>query len=222
MSPVAGLSDTLCLTFFSLGVFEVFQLFFCTVTFSKTSGMCLDGNIWQSNGKRFLNYDLSDIVMSDVCQTGQKWAKTAYGANHTLGRLPRAARVPPGVPSEPRGCLTDYRGPGAPCERMCLIYRVWHLRAFKFKGKCELFSLFFISRKIVTVTFWDFLKTCGGDTYPNAKKTACATIHFSPRYRCLTTAGWVAKTEASGVLPGRDGPNRGACDSVHDARSEYK
>ena len=54
------------------------------------------------------------------------------------------------------------------------------------------------------------------------KKTACATIHFSPRYRCLTTAGWIAKTEASGVLPGRDGPNRGACDSVHDARSDYK
>ena len=42
-----------------------------------------------------MNYDLSDIVMSDVCQTGQKLAKTAYGANHTLGRLPRAARVPP-------------------------------------------------------------------------------------------------------------------------------
>ena len=139
MSPVAGLSDTLCLTFFSLGVFEVFQLFFCTVTFSKTSGMCLDGNIWQSNGKRFLNYDLSDIVMSDVCQTGQKWAKTAYGANHTLGRLPRAARVPPGVPSEPRGCLTDYRGLTPHTSILCLTIRCQTFASVRIQGKCELF-----------------------------------------------------------------------------------
>ena len=60
--------------------------------------------------------------------------------------------------------------PDAPCEWLCLTSGVRHLRAFKFEGKCDFFSLFFISRKIVTVTFWDFLKTCGGDTYPDDKK----------------------------------------------------
>ena len=32
------------------------------------------------------------------------------------------------------------------------------------------FPLFYFSRKILTVTFWDFLKSCGGDTYLDVKK----------------------------------------------------
>ena len=147
MSPVAGLSDTLCLTFFSLGVFEVFQLFFCTVTFSKTSGMCLDGNIWQSNGKRFLNYDLSDIVMSDVCQTGQKWAKTAYGANHTLGRLPRAARVPPRRSKRAQGMPDRLPRPWRPVRAYVSDLSSLTSSSIQIQGKMRtIFTIFYLKK----------------------------------------------------------------------------
>ena len=52
---------------------------------------------------------------------------------------------------------------------------VWHpasdiLKHSNSRKNGNFFPLFFISRKILTVTFWDFLKTCGGDTYLDAKK----------------------------------------------------
>ena len=45
----------------------------------------------------------------------------------------------PGVPHGPRGCLTDYRGLAPHTSTLCLTYDVKHLRASKFKGKCEHF-----------------------------------------------------------------------------------
>ena len=55
-------------------------------------------------------------------------------------------------------------------------FSVWHpvsdiLKHSNSRNNVNFFSLFFFSRKILTVTFWDFLKTCGGDTYLEAKKT---------------------------------------------------
>ena len=78
-------------------------------------------------------------------------------------------------------------------------FSVWHpvsdiLKHSNSRNNVNFFSLFFLSRKILTVTFWDFLKTCGGDTYLEAKKPAISTIHFSTIYRCLTSAGFGAQT----------------------------
>ena len=54
-------------------------------------------------------------------------------------------------------------------------FSVWHpvsdiLKHSNSRNNVNFLSLFFFSRKIPSVTFWDFLKTCGGDTYLDAKK----------------------------------------------------
>ena len=57
VSPVAVLSDTLCLTVFSLGVFELNHRQSDTVTFSKTFEKWLDHHVWQRDRKGFLRSD---------------------------------------------------------------------------------------------------------------------------------------------------------------------
>ena len=71
-SPVAVLSDTLCLTFFKPEFLRSLIWEFCSVTFAKTFEKWIDHHVWQMSRKLFLNYNLYHIVLSDICQTGQK------------------------------------------------------------------------------------------------------------------------------------------------------
>ena len=116
MSPIAVLSDALCLTFFRLSDSSEVVEYIPSVTFSKTFKICSDGHVWQSNGKRFLNYNLYHRVLSDICLTGQKWAKTAYAANHTLAGMFRAALVPPRRSARAQGMPDRLPRPDTPYE----------------------------------------------------------------------------------------------------------
>ena len=147
VSPVAVLSDTLCLTFFSLGVFEEVHRKTVTVTFSKTFGMCLDYYVWQRYGMRFLNYDLYHRVLSDICQTGQKWAKTACGANHTLGRLTEAARVPPRRSTRAQGMPDRLPRPDTPYERFMSDIWCQTSSSIQIQGKMRTFYQCFLSQE---------------------------------------------------------------------------
>ena len=147
VSPVAVLSDTLCLTFFSLSVFELNHRKTVTVTFSKTFGMCSDYYVWQGYGMLFLNYDLYHRVLSDICQTGQKWAKTACGANHTLGRLTEAARVPARRSTRAQGMPDRLPRPDTPYERFMSDIWCQTSSSIQIQGKIRTFCHYFLSQE---------------------------------------------------------------------------
>ena len=138
-SPVAVLSDTLCLTFFKPEFLRSLIWEFCSVTFAKTFEKWIDHHVWQMYRKLFLNYSLYHIVLSDICQTGQKWAKTAYGVNRALGSTIPALRVPPTRSTRVQATSDRFLASGAPYSRLCLTSGVWHPEDSKFYKKWELF-----------------------------------------------------------------------------------
>ena len=82
-------------------------------------------------------------------------------------------------------------------------FYVWHLVSdiFEHSNSREnpnFFSLFFISRKNVTVTFKDFLKTCGGDAYPDAKRNRMCNYSLLAALQ-VSDNGWLSRPNASSI-----------------------
>ena len=80
---------------------------------------------------------------------------------------------------------------------------VWHpasdiLKHSNSRKNGNFFPLFFISRKILTVTFWDFLKTCRGDTYLDAKKDRMCNYSLLAALQ-VSDNGWLDRQNASSI-----------------------
>ena len=147
MSPIAVLSDALCLTFFNLSDKSLVVVYIPSVTFSNIFKICSDGHVWQRYRELFLNYDLYHRVLSDICLTGQKWAKTAYGRNRNLKNEIRAAWVPPRRPTRAQGMPDRLPRPDTPYEHSVSDIRCQTFASVRIHGKMWTFFHHYLSHE---------------------------------------------------------------------------